>query len=174
MPYMDKRNAARLVNDYADMIMRIGLMYLKQTYDAEDICQEVFIKLMSAELTFEDREHEKAWIIRTTINTCKDRKKLAFYRYWSGEPKEELVSGDDFTGNDLLEEIKKLAKWQRVAIYLYYYEEYSTAEIAMLTGRTKSSVQKDLSRGRKFLKNILESEYGKDYGFEKGGADYAE
>ena len=68
MSYMDNQNTDRLVNTYADMILRISYMYLKQTCDAEDICQNVFLKLLSEDYSFVDVSHEKAWIIRTTIN----------------------------------------------------------------------------------------------------------
>ena len=69
MPYMHSQNAEHLVNTYSDMILRISYMYLKQTCDAEDICQEVFIKLLCGDYKFESSEHEKSWIIRTTIKT---------------------------------------------------------------------------------------------------------
>ena len=65
MPYMDNKNADRLINTYADMILRISYMYLKHTYDAEDICQEIFLKLLSGEYIFNSPAHEKSWIIRT-------------------------------------------------------------------------------------------------------------
>lgn len=79
---MDEFQAKRLVNTYADMILRISYQYLKQTWDAEDICQSVFLKYMTNAPRFDTVEHEKAWIIRTTINTCKDQLKSSF----SGAP----------------------------------------------------------------------------------------
>ena len=80
MPYMNKRNADRLVNTYRDVIQRVSYSYLGQVYDAEDICQNVFLKLLSRELRFENAEHEKAWIIRTTINACKDHLRKSWFR----------------------------------------------------------------------------------------------
>lgn len=80
MPYMDSRNAERLVNAYADMILRLSCMYLKETHDAEDICQDVLLKLLSGNYNFENSEHEKAFIIRTTINLCKDYLRTAFWK----------------------------------------------------------------------------------------------
>ncbi|MBR5509973.1 MAG: sigma-70 family RNA polymerase sigma factor [Lachnospiraceae bacterium] len=65
---MDEFQARRLVNTYADMILRISYQYLKQTYDAEDICQTVFLKYITNNMTFDSIEHEKAWIIRTAIS----------------------------------------------------------------------------------------------------------
>ena len=80
MPYMDNKNADRLINTYADMILRISYMYLKHTYDAEDICQEIFLKLLSGEYIFNSPAHEKSWIIRTTINACKDHLRTTFWK----------------------------------------------------------------------------------------------
>ncbi|URN95663.1 MAG: RNA polymerase sigma factor [Candidatus Pristimantibacillus lignocellulolyticus] len=61
-----------LVNKYADMVLRLALSHLGNLADAQDACQEVYIKLFKHSQTFKDAEHEKAWVIRVTINTCKD------------------------------------------------------------------------------------------------------
>ena len=63
---MEEKKARRILETYADMFLRIS--YLRQTYDAEDICQNVILKFLSSHQRFDSREHEKAWIIRTTIN----------------------------------------------------------------------------------------------------------
>ena len=80
MILMDEFQARRLVNTYADMILRISYQYLKQTYDAEDICQTVFLKCITNNMTFDSIENEKAWIIRTAINACKDHVKSSWFR----------------------------------------------------------------------------------------------
>ena len=77
---MDEFHARRLVDLYADTILRISYSYLKQTCDAEDICQTVFLKYLTNDCTFDSIDHEKAWIIRTTINACKDHLKSAHFR----------------------------------------------------------------------------------------------
>ena len=77
---MDEFHARRLVDLYADTILRISYSYLKQTCDAEDICQTVFLKYLTNNCTFDSIDHEKAWIIRTTINACKDYLKSAHFR----------------------------------------------------------------------------------------------
>lgn len=82
---MDEFHARRLVDLYADTILRISYSYLKQTCDAEDICQTVFLKYLTNDCTFDSIDHEKAWIIRTTINACKDYLKSAhFQRHGAG------------------------------------------------------------------------------------------
>lgn len=80
MDLMDEFQARRLVNTYADMILRISYQYLKQTCDAEDICQTVLLKYITHNMTFDSVEHEKAWIIRTAINACKDHVKSSYFR----------------------------------------------------------------------------------------------
>ena len=78
MKEMDRQEAERLVNSYSDLILRLSYTYLKSVQDAEDICQTVFLKLLSVGKTFQSREHEKAWVVRTAINACKDE--LSAYR----------------------------------------------------------------------------------------------
>ncbi len=77
---MDEQEVRRVVKTYADMIKRISYNYLQSTYDCEDICQTVFLKFMTAESSFTNKEHEKAWFIRTTINACHDLRKSSFFR----------------------------------------------------------------------------------------------
>lgn len=68
----DRVEVERLVNLYSDLILRVSYSYLKSTHDAQDICQTVFLKVLTGKPDFRSAEHEKAWIIRTTINACKD------------------------------------------------------------------------------------------------------
>lgn len=72
MKPIDRTEAERLVQTYSDMILRLSWTYLKSTQDAEDICQTVFLKLLTGGMAFDSPEHEKAWIIRATANACKD------------------------------------------------------------------------------------------------------
>lgn len=72
MESFDRTQAEYLVYTYSDLILRLSYTYLKSTHDAEDICQTVFLKYLTAGQKFSDREHEKAWIIRTAVNACKD------------------------------------------------------------------------------------------------------
>ena len=153
MSYMDNTNAERLVNTYADMILRISFMYLKQTSDAEDICQDVFLKLLSGDLSFDSPSHEKAWIIRTTINACKDRLRTGFWKHATCLDDAAEIESPTVPESELLELVMTLPKNYRVSIYLHYYEGYPVNEIAQILGKNAY-----LSRGRKKLKTMLESE----------------
>ncbi len=160
---MDGNQAKRLVDLYADMILRISYSYLKQTYDAEDICQTVFLKILTKDIRFDSVEHEKAWIIRTTVNTCKDYVKSSFFR--RSVPLEEAatMAAPQVPDSGILEALKQLPEKYRVPIYLYYYEEYSAQEIGEILGKSERNIHQYLSRGRRMLRIHLEKEGARSY-----------
>lgn len=155
--------ASRLVSRYADMILRISYQYLKQTCDAEDICQSVFLKYLTANLRFQSPEHEKAWIIRTTINACKDHLKSAFFRRTAPLEEAEAIAAApvQVPDTDLLAAMKRLPRNYRISIYLYYYEGYSAREIGTMLGKNEATINQYLSRGRRKLRTYLTEEGGR-------------
>ena len=155
---MDEFQAKRLVNLYADMILRISYQYLKQTCDAEDICQTVFLQYLTANMTFDSMEHEKAWIIRTTINACKDHLKSAFFRRTVALDDAAQMAAPAVPDSWLLDAMKGLPENYRLSLYLYYYEEYSAREIAQVMGVSESAVGQYLARGRRKLRSIITDE----------------
>ena len=155
---MDEFQARRLVSLYADMILRISYQYLKQTCDAEDICQTVFLKYLTNEPQFDSLEHEKAWIIRTAINACKDHLKSAFFRRTVSLEEAAYVAAPPVRETELLDAMKLLPENYRISIYLYYYEEYSAREIGEILGKNELTINQYLSRGRRKLRAILSDE----------------
>ena len=158
MDLMDEFQARRLVNTYADMILRLSYQYLKQTYDAEDICQTVFLKYITNNMTFESVEHEKAWIIRTAINACKDHVKSAWYKRTVALDDAASVAAPPVPNTWLLDAMKGLPEKHRISLYLYYYEDYSAREIAGVLGVSESAVSQYLTRGRRKLRAIITDE----------------
>ena len=158
MPYMDNDSAERFVRLYADIILRISFLYLKQKQDAEDICQDVFLKLMLLDKDFESDDHEKAWIIRTTVNTCKDRIRKSSFRKTVplDEIKESCIS--EIPESNLLEKCMKLPEKYRISLFLHYYEGFKVNEIASMLGKRPNTVSAYLSRGKKKLKSLLDRE----------------
>ena len=152
---MDGAQAKRLVDLYADMILRISYSYLRQTYDAEDICQTVFLKILTNDLRFDTVEHEKAWIIRTTVNACKDYRKSAFFRRTVPLDEAAAMTAPQEPKTGVLEGLKSLPEKYRAPLYLYYYEGYSTKELAGLLKLPGSTVRTRLRRGREQLKESL-------------------
>jgi len=157
LPEIDDLEARRLVDTYADMILRLAYTYLKSAQDAEDICQIVFLKLLTSDQVFENTSHEKAWIIRAAINACKDELR-AFRR--KAVPLEAVseAAAPDIPVSDTLEAVMALPRKYREAIYLFYYEGYSIGETARLLHRSEAAVAAQLSRGRKQLKIKLGGE----------------
>lgn len=146
----------RAVDKYADTVKRICILHLKNTSDAEDIFQEVFLKYALKDSAFENESHEKAWIIRVTVNACKDLIK-SFFRSKTVSI-DQLVSLPAEEKEDLsyvLEAVLSLPEKYKDAVYLHYYEGYSAAEIGKITGKKENTVYSLLSRGRFILKDKL-------------------
>lgn len=140
------------VEKYSDMVIRIAYQNLKNYADAEDVAQDAFIKLLNPP-SFVDDEHMKAWLIRITINLCKDLKKSAWYR--KSTP---LIEGScNFTMEEqgVLNEIWRLPVHYRNVVYLYYYEKYTVHEIAKILEIKDNTISSWLTRARKKLKNML-------------------
>lgn len=92
------REAERLVQLYSNSILRLSYSYLRSTHDAEDICQDVLLKLLTARPSFASDEHERAWVIRTTANTCKDQLRAARRRDTTLEGAREPATEGDQIG----------------------------------------------------------------------------
>lgn len=155
---MDAAQVNRLVETYSDMILRISYSYLKQTYDAEDICQIVFLKLLTKDIHFDTPEHEKAYIIRATVNACKDHVKSSFFRKTVSLEDANTLAAPPVPDSEVLDALMALPKNYRVPIYLFYYEDYSAGEIGKLLGKTQGNITTCLSRGRKMLREYLQQE----------------
>ena len=155
----DEREARRLVETYSDLILRLSWTYLKSTQDGEDICQSVLLKLLTGEETFDSPGHEKAWVIRATINACKDELR-AFRRKILPLDAAAEAEAPEPPRSEVLDAVMSLPQKYREAVYLFYYEGYVVKEIAALTGRSEAAVSAHLSRGRKKLRELLG---GKEY-----------
>lgn len=159
MKQFDKAEAERLVYTYSDLILRLSYTYLKSTHDAEDICQTVFLKLLTSGQTFDSPAHEKAWIIRTTANACKDALRSTFRRRTVALEAAAATAAPEAPDNAVLEAVMELPENYREAVYLHYFEGYSVREIAGLLGRSEAAVTAHLSRGRHKLRTTLGGEY---------------
>ena len=136
-----------IVNKYADMVYRIALTQVKSTYDAQDIFQEVFLRLLKHIDTIESEEHLKAWLIRVTLNCAKTNLTSAWRR--NTQPMEneaEMAVFETREQLDLYEHLQKLPKKYRTVLYLFYYEELSIKEICETTGQKEPTVKSQLSK----------------------------
>lgn len=142
------------VEKYADMIMRIAYQNVFNKTDAEDITQEVFIKLMKNIKKLKSKEHIKAWLIRVTINLSKDYNKNFWNTNTTGM--EEDIKYFDDESQDILRELSKLKPIYRNIIYLYYYQGYKIKEISEILQINQNTISTYLTRARNELKEILE------------------
>ena len=158
---MDEQRATELVDQYADTILRIGYTWLGDMDDAKDICQVVLISLLEETRIFPDSGQERAWVVRVTINRCKNWKKSAWLRHRA--PLEEglylSVEDPEPEGDSLLHHLKQLPDKYRQVLYLRYYEQYEVKEIAALLGRSPALVSTHLARAKARLKAQLGGRY---------------
>lgn len=146
------------IDRYADTVRRLCMVHLKNREDTEDIFQNVFLKYALSSVDFQSAEHEKAWIIRVTINACRDLLR-SFFRSRT-VPMEEISSlaALEPETRDVLEAVLALPEKYKNVIYLHYYEGYPAAEIGRILGKNTNTVYTLLDRGRKLLKEKLGGE----------------
>lgn len=140
---------------HADTVYRVCFAYMKNAPEAEDMTQETFLRLISHEKPFENQRHEKAWLIVTASNLCKDALKK-WWRYSENiDDYTYLAQESPETGNEVLDAILALPPDYKDAVYMYYYEGFSTVEIARHLNCPESTVRSRLSRARKQLQTML-------------------
>ncbi len=145
-----------IVNRNLDIVYRTALSYCKNKYDAEDVVQNTFAKLLQSDTEFQDEEHIRKWLIRVAVNECKNM--------WKSFWRKNISSLDDLDyepecqtteQKELLEEVLRLPPKYRIVIHLYYYEGYRVKEIADLLHISESNVQIRLMRARNKLKEQI-------------------
>ena len=152
---IDKENIIKYYTQYVSMVYRICFTYTKNKADTEDIVQETFIRLMNCGKEFESDEHIKSWLIVTSGNLCKN-----LLRHWWRRNKniDDANRSVQIETDDTINAILDLPDKYKTVIYMYYYEGYSSAEIAKQLGKTDSAVRTRLKRGRQLLKNVIGGE----------------
>lgn len=155
MESFDRTQAEYLVYTYSDLILRLSYTYLKSTHDAEDICQTVFLKYLTAGQKFGDREHEKAWIIRTAVNACKDVLKSGWRTRTCNMEACAEVAAPEMQDDSLMTAVQSLPDKYRIPLYLHYYEGYKTHEIAKMLGERPATINTRIDRARGKLRTIL-------------------
>lgn len=148
-----------VIDRYADMVYRLALLHVNNPSDADDVFQEVFIRLVKHIHKLQNWEHIKAWLIRVTINCSNSHFERAAFKKnvpleEAGESGFEQVEGD----GPVIMAVKKLPVKYRSVVHLFYYEELSIAEIAASTQQKETTVKSQLFRAREMLKEMLEGE----------------
>ena len=149
-----------LFQTYGDMVYRLALVRTRSVADAEDVVQEVFLRCLRNNPAFKSAEHQKAWLLKVTVNCSKTVLGSAFRRHSVPEDAAgDLVSEDPAADSTVYDAVMKLPEKYRTAIHLYYYEEYSVKEIAAAMRTTESTVKSWLHRARGLLKEELGGEF---------------
>ncbi len=175
----------RILNLYSNDVYRMALLKMRNTQDAEDIFQNVFIKLYTSGKTFQSDSHIKAWLLKVTVNDCINALKSSWnskvttgYGDINSENSGNSDSNKDYSANQFYSsnnfynnvtyddttsvwnEVSRLPQKYRDVIYLYYHEEYSTEEIASILGILKPNVHTRLKRAREILrKEVADYEF---------------
>ena len=144
------------IERYADLVLRLGMVYLKNKDDAEDVFQNVFLKYTLYPKPFESPEHEKAWLIRVTVNSCRDLLKSFFRsRVVSMEDLSDYAPTATSEQYAVMEAVWSLPRQYRDVIYLHYYEGYTAPEIAGILKRNPNTVYTHLHKGKELLREAL-------------------
>ncbi len=143
-------------------VYRVCYAFMKNPADTEDAVQDTFFQLIKSGPSFESEEHEKAWLIRTASNICKN----ALRHWW--RRRENIEDFHDFPGSEgietdeVLQTVMNLPGKYKAVVYLYYYEGYSSVEIAEILKKPQSTVRNYLHDARAILKERLGDEYNEE------------
>ena len=146
--------AERAVNEYGNSILRLAYSYLHNMQDAEDVLQDTLIKLISKGPEFENSMHEKAWLLRVAGNISKN-KLISNRIHMTDELDDELMAENREDLSFVWDAVKSLPVQYRETVHLFYYEGYSTEEIASILKKNDATVRSDLRRARIRLREIL-------------------
>lgn len=149
---------ARAMADWGDAVYRLALGQTRSKADAEDVYQDVFMRLYSDTTEFTSTEHLKAWLLRVTINRCRDLAKSNWNRRTVAfdpvrDDVAELVR--DPADADVWDAVGQLPDNLRSSVHLHYVEGYTTDEIARMLNSQPATVRTWLSRARARVKDLL-------------------
>lgn len=158
---MDSQLYNQLVTEHANMVFKIAYNFCKNKYDAEDVVQNTFLKLLQHKGSFSDKEHIKRWLIRVAINESKNmctsfwRKRIVS---WDESPSDTEFSFEDDDKSILYDAVMGLDSKYRIVVHLYYYEGYSIKEIAKILHIKETTIQTRLMRARAKIKSNVKGD----------------
>ena len=134
--------------------------YMKNRADTDDAVSDTFVKMIKSAPVFEGEEHEKAWLIRTAANVCKD-----YLKHWRRRTQDiedysdSLEAGGGFDVDETLDAVRRLPEKYKTAVYLYYYEGYTSVQISKILKKPQSTIRYYLHEARKALKKELGGDF---------------
>ena len=155
MVCLEREEFLRLAGEYKDTVFRAALHALGSPYDADDIVQEALLKLLQRKEPFESEAHAKNWLIKVTLNLCKNVFRAPWRKHTPLDAAYTAAVFDDPGQGEVYAEVMALPEKYRTVLYLFYYEDYSVKEISKLLGVSETAVTTRLSRARQALKSEL-------------------
>lgn len=151
------KDARRAFDTYGDMVYRLALLRTRTQPDAEDIVQDVFLRYIRSAPETMEREHEKAWLLRVTINRTKSLFTSAWNQKTTSLPADIAAPVQEpFALSDVYHAVQQLPQRYRTVVHLFYYEGYRTAEIAQILSASDATVRSWLHRARVLLRRTIE------------------
>ena len=157
-PMLTDTQFGEYAEKYIDTVYRVAFSMLKNPHDADDVTQEVFLKLYTAYVEFQSEAHVKNWLIKVTVNACRNVFRTPWRKVEDIEEYAQTLGFETPEQSDLFLAVNSLDRKYRIAVHLYYFEGYSVKEIAQTLNRQVSTITTWMSRGRKKLKDYLERE----------------
>ena len=162
MKNTEELDIEKVINEYGDMVYRLALTYGNTKENAEDIFQEVFLRLVRYQERLKSKEHVRNWLIRVTIN-CGKTYKMKLAKNQMLQLEEEIAVYSEYSQSEMEQKVylavKSLPEKYRSIIHLYYYEELSIKEISECLKRKEGTVKSQLARGRELLEKKLGKEF---------------
>lgn len=162
MKNTEELDIEKVINEYGDMVYRLALTYGNTKENAEDIFQEVFLRLVRYQERLKSKEHVRNWLIRVTIN-CGKTYKMKLTKNQMLQLEEEIAVYSEYSQSEMEQKVylavKSLPEKYRSIIHLYYYEELSIKEISECLKRKEGTVKSQLARGRELLEKKLGKEF---------------
>ncbi len=144
-----------LFQAYADMLYRLCLVRTRSRSDAEDAVQETFLRVLRSKPTFQNREHQKAWLLTVAINCSKNLMGSAFRRHQASDELMDTIPAPEGSDGSVRDAVMALPEKYRTVVHLFYYEGYSVAEMSHILSAPESTVKSWLFRARAALRDSL-------------------
>ncbi|MCH5353718.1 MAG: RNA polymerase sigma factor [Acutalibacter sp.] len=156
------KEIAEIYRRHSRTVYRVCFAYMKNTADTEDAVQDTFFKLIKAGPAFESAEHEKAWLIRTAANVCKNTLRHWWRRRENIDDLRNVLPSEELKTDEVIQTVLELPDRYKTAVYLYYYEGYNGAEIAKLLKKPQSTIRNYLHEARIILRERLGDDFDEE------------
>ena len=156
------KEIAEIYRRHSRTVYRVCFAYMKHPADTEDAVQDTLFKLIKAGPAFESAEHEKAWLIRTAANVCKNTLRHWWRRRENIDDLRNVLPSEELKTDEVIQTVLELPDRYKTAVYLYYYEGYNGAEIARLLKKPQSTIRNYLHEARIILRERLGDDFDEE------------